>query len=295
MDRFSRHAGSWYAGTKASLESQIHELFLNKWGVGKDPLEFKNERTLEEDIIGIASPHAGYAYSGPIASHGYALLYDQFEKIDSAIVLGPNHSGFGAPISIYPEGAWNNPLGSISIDQELVAFAKSYSFDRLRNKIGFETSAHLNEHSIDIQLPFLQYLYKDTFEILPICLGDQSYNTTVAELSQFLSELLKAFSERKIIIIASSDLSHEHNYDLVVKNDQTMLSYLEKGDLNGAEQYRKHVSMTMCGFGPVFTLIRTAATFGKPIVKVLKYANSSDIHPGGGYTVGYASIAVSAN
>jgi AmmeMemoRadiSam system protein B len=293
MDRHSRHAGSWYAGTHDSLTEQIHNLFRSKWGYGKDPLEFPEDRTLNEDIFGIVSPHAGYVYSGPIASHGYAEVYKEFEILDTVIILGPNHSGIGAPISFYPEGKWHNPLGSVSIDTDLSEFAQSYDFGDIQNRVGFESAAHISEHSIDIQLPFLQYLYqKHSFNFMPICLWDQSFSPTVKSLSTFLKNYIESNKEKKILVVASSDFSHEHNYDLVVKNDKTMLSHLEKGDLEAAEKFRRNVSMTMCGYGPVFTLINTAKKLGKSSVKVLKYANSGDIQPGGGYTVGYASISV---
>jgi AmmeMemoRadiSam system protein B len=293
MDRHSRHAGSWYAGTQESLQNQIHDLFLSEWGYGKDPLKAPEERTFNQDILGIVSPHAGYVYSGPIASHGYAEVYKNFEYLDTVVVLGPNHSGVGAAVSFYPEGKWHNPLGAVEIDTNLIDFAQSYDFGDIQNRVGFESSAHLSEHSIDIQLPFLQYLYeKNPFKFVPICLWDQSYSPTIKGLAKFLQAYIKAHSEKKNLIIASSDFSHEYNYDLAVKNDKTMLSHLEKPDLSKAEEFRKEVSMTMCGYGPVFALIKTAELLGTPSVNVLKYANSSDIRSGGGYTVGYASITV---
>ncbi|MHA1977407.1 MAG: AmmeMemoRadiSam system protein B [Candidatus Hodarchaeales archaeon] len=293
MDRESRHAGSWYEGTEKNLKQQLHNLFLDKqWGYGEDPLEQSEERNVDPNLIGIVSPHAGYVYSGPIASHGFAELYKRVKKVDTIVILGPNHQGLGAPISIFPDGRWQNPLGSVKIDSEFVEYAKSYNFGSLQNRIGFERLAHVNEHSIDIQLPFLQYLYKNEFEIGPICLGDQSFEPTVSTLSTFLSDYIKSQVEKRILIVASSDFSHENNYDLVVENDRTMLSYLESMNLLEAEQFRQRKRMTICGYAPIFTLIQTAKNLGSPSVEVLKYANSTDIRPGGNYTVGYASILV---
>ena len=178
------------------------------------------------------------------------------------------------------------------IDTEFVEYAKSFDFGSLQERIGFERLAHVNEHSIDIQLPFLQYLYKNDFQIVPICLGDQSFEPTVSTLSTFLSDYIKSHSEKRILIVASSDFSHENNYNLVVENDKTMLSYLESMNLEKAEKFRQRIRMTMCGYAPIFTLIQTAKNLGSPSVQVLKYANSTDIRPGGNYTVGYASILV---
>jgi len=293
MDRKSRHAGSWYEGSKKSLTQQIHNLFIDEqWGYGKDPLENLEDRVDDSHLIGIVSPHAGFVYSGPIASHGFAEVFKRFETINTVIILGPNHQGMGAPISFYPGGLWENPLGSLRVDTEFVNYAKSYDFGSIQSRIGFEHLAHINEHSIDIQLPFLQYLYKNEFEIAPISLGDQSFDPVVSSLSTFLSDYISSHPEKRILIVSSSDFSHEHNYDLVVKNDKTMLTYLESMNLKEAEQFRQRIRMTMCGYAPVFTLIQTAKNLGSASVEILKYANSTDIRPGGGYTVGYASILV---
>jgi AmmeMemoRadiSam system protein B len=293
MDRQSRHAGSWYEGTKSSLNKQIHELFMNKkWGYGKDPLDSPEERSFESNLVGIVSPHAGYVYSGSIASHGFAEVYKRINKPDTVILLGPNHQGWGAPISIYPGGKWQNPLGAVEVDTEFIDYAKEYDFGSIKKSVGFEALAHANEHSIDIQLPFLQYLYKEEFSIAPISMGNQSFEPIVTSLSKFLSDYIQSHSEKRTLIVASSDFSHEHDYELVVKNDKTMLAYLEKMKLSEADQFRRKVNMTMCGYGPVFTLIQTAINLGTPSVRLLKYANSSDIRPGSGYTVGYASLLV---
>ncbi|MHA1330736.1 MAG: AmmeMemoRadiSam system protein B, partial [Candidatus Hodarchaeales archaeon] len=114
-------------------------------------------------------------------------------------------------------------------------------------------------------------------------------------LSGFIKDYISSHPEKTIVIIAGSDFSHEHEYDLVVKNDTEMLRLLKEADLDAAESFRSKVRMTMCGFGPVFTLIQTAINFGSPKVNILKYANSTDIvggRSGGSYTVGYSSISV---
>ncbi len=295
MKRTSQHAGSWYEGSESTLKAQLHDLFTDKkFGYGKDPLESSNDRASNSNLIGIVAPHAGYVYSGSIASHGYAEAYYNIEKLDTAVILGPNHRGVGTPISFYPEGSWVNPLGSVKIDSEGISFAESYDFSVIKNRIGFESTAHSYEHSIDIQLPFLQYLFSD-FQIIPICLGDQSYEPVAMGLANFLKDFIVKFSNKRILIVASSDFSHENNYNLVVNNDKKMLAYLEKVALLAADEFRRSVGMTMCGYGPVFTLIRTAELLGNPVVKTLKYANSSDIRSGGGYTVGYASMIVQSN
>ncbi|WP_455142124.1 AmmeMemoRadiSam system protein B [Candidatus Hodarchaeum mangrovi] len=295
MDRISKHAGSWYAGSAQGLKEQIEKLFSSKWGVGESPANIKTAETKLANILGVVSPHAGYIYSGPIASHGYANVYKEFDHLDTVIILGPNHSGIGSPISFYPGGKWHNPFGEVKIDKEAIEFAQSYDFGSIQDRIGFEKYAHSQEHSIDIQLPFLQYRYGNNFQIVPICLMDQSYPTTVKYLANFIKDYIQEQLSKEILVIASSDLSHESNYDLVIKNDKKMLELLESCKLEAANSFRKQVQMTMCGYGPVFTLIQTAIDFGSPKITVLKYANSSDIVGGrssGSYTVGYSSVLV---
>ncbi|MHA1971832.1 MAG: AmmeMemoRadiSam system protein B [Candidatus Hodarchaeales archaeon] len=294
-DRHSRHAGSWYAGSSKELKTQIEELFMSEWGYGIHPKEIKCSSTGKESFLGIVSPHAGYVYSGPVASHGYAEIYKTFDRLDTVFILGPNHSGLGAPISFYPSGTWYNPLGGLEVDSRAIHFAKNYDFGELSKQIGYEQLAHSQEHSIDIQLPFLQYRYGSDFKIVPICLMNQSYPLTVHKLSSFIKAYIEDNPTQNIIIVASSDFSHEHDYDLVMKNDKKMLEFLSQADLNSAESFRRQVHMTMCGFGPVFTLIQTAVNFGSAKVSVLKYSNSTDIvggRPTGSYTVGYSSILV---
>ena len=114
LDRRCAEAGSWYAGTASSLKNQIRDSFLHEWGYGKDPLEQPQEQFSDPNFLGIVSPHAGYVYSGSIASHGYGEVFKRFESIGTIIFLGPNHRGQGAPISFYPAGQWHTPLGSVS-------------------------------------------------------------------------------------------------------------------------------------------------------------------------------------
>ncbi len=295
LDRRCSEAGSRYAGNASSLKQQIQDSFLNEWGYGKDPLEHPRERSFDPNFLGIVSPHAGYVYSGSIASHGYAEVFKRVESLDTVILLGPNHRGQGPPISFYPAGQWHTPLGSLSINEDFMAFTKNYDFVEGGSRIGFEESAHSYEHSIGIQLPFLQYLYDNKFQIAPICMGDQSYHLAVPMLSTFLEDYIRSHSNERILIVASSDFSHENNYDISVNNDKKMLSFLENMELDEAEDYRQKKPVTMCGYGPVFTLLKTAQKLGKPAVDIRKYGTNIDTNPdrsGGGYTVGYASILV---
>jgi AmmeMemoRadiSam system protein B len=294
MERQSPIAGSWYEGTEDGLRDQIKGLLLDKkYGPGRDPLVDTEQKIQDESIIGIISPHAGYVYSGSTAAHGFSKMYEGRSKIDTAIVLGPNHQGIGPRVSIHPSGKWKFPLGSVDVDGELVEFAENWDFGALKGNIEIETSAHIREHSIDIQIPFLQYLYGNDIRIFPICLADQSLRPVAEVLSDFLLAVFNEFPEKRIIVVASSDFSHEYDYDKLTKNDQNMIQLIKQLDVEDAERYRTENGVTMCGYGPIYTLLRLAEKVGSPSVEKLQYTNSGLVSGRtGGYTVGYCSFLI---
>ncbi|MDH5402354.1 MAG: AmmeMemoRadiSam system protein B [Candidatus Heimdallarchaeota archaeon] len=290
--RKSPIAGSWYKGTNTELTEQIQELFQNSvHGIQDDPFNsLKNTKI--DDLLGIIVPHAGYMYSGSVATHGYHTLFKSIPHVDTVIVIGPNHRGVRTDISMYPEGKWVFPNGSVDIDHELVRFAKAYEFSDIH--VDFDPISQSQEHSIDIQIPFLLYLFNQKFNIFPICLGSQSNQTTDA-LSKFLFDLIQTKKSKKIVIVASSDLSHEYNYDILIQNDTNFLELLLLGDVTSLEKFRLDHHMTSCGYGAIFTLIKLANSYTQPSIKLLKYANSSQITgKSGGYTVGYPCLSVTA-
>lgn len=291
MIRQSPIAGSWYPADPKNLEETIRQLFLDKeFGPGVDPKS--NRGACDRELVGLVTPHAGYFYSGSIAAHSYAHLFSHYPQIHTAIILGPNHQ-FGYPeISIFPEGEWALPMGEVPIDEELLEYAKSYRDEEFHEIVQFEGESQKFEHSIEIQVPFLQYLYGDNFTIFPICFGNQEFQRTGKVISNFIFDLLEEFSDRKIAIIASSDLSHEPDINLLESRDQRMLNLLQNNDLEEAIKLRDQ-GMTMCGYGPVFTLADLTRKFGNPRNQILSYAHSSKIRPyhKGPYTVGYPSMA----
>ncbi|MCE7737242.1 MAG: AmmeMemoRadiSam system protein B [Candidatus Heimdallarchaeota archaeon] len=293
MIRSSPIAGSWYEGSKESLENQIRFLFLDEeFGPGKDPVITPDLGLVDEEhCIGLISPHAGYVYSGRIAACGYKLLYENCPEVDTFIVLGPNHRGTGPPISIYPEGKWQFPLGDLEIDEDIIDFIKSMNLSDFEDGLQFEESAHISEHSIDIQFPILQYLYKNKFKIIVICMADQSL-PAARNLAVLLFNIINYFKDKKIKVIASSDLSHEYDQDKLYYNDTKMIETFVEGDPDNSNSLRRFLKMTMCGYGPVFTLMTLANLMGDADIELVKYANSADIQPGSNYTVGYASLMV---
>lgn len=290
MIRDSPIAGSWYAGTKQELTNQIRQLFQN---VSFGPGSLPDDQKSEQEILGVITPHAGYQYSGSIAAHSYLKLYQSLPDLEVAIIIGPNHRGVGPDVSISDAEAWKTPLGDISIDNDIVDFIQSYKFDNLTNSVLVEDQAHEAEHSIDIQIPFLQYLYDD-LSIVPICLKNQEYDPVGKELGNLLKDIIDHFARKNIIVIASTDLSHEYNYQRLESNDKMIVDAISTGDVNQFHQTRKNTAISMCGYGSVYCLLNYGSQFQEQQkVEILKYANSGQVTGKiSGYTVGYLSASV---
>lgn len=283
MTRISPISGSWYAGTRDKLRKQIDTLYCDEtFGYGSLPSKGEFHRK----VVGIVVPHAGYRYSGYTASHSYAKLYQMLPSLDLAIIIGPNHTGLGSGVSFSKED-WETPFGKMEIDKNILKFAEDYNFSQLQAKV--DEMAHLKEHSIEIQLPFLQYLYDD-FKIFPICMWQQD---GFEELALFLKDILEKFETKSIAIIASSDLSHEHNYNTLVHNDEIMRGLISKGNSDAAYKFKKESGMTMCGYGPVFSLLRLNEMINVNMIEQLAYSNSSQItnnYDPNTYRVGYSAF-----
>ena len=153
-------AGSWYAGTPNRLRSQIEEAFTHKLGPGSLPAAVKEG---PRNIVGLVSPHAGYMYSGSVAAHGYFQLAKD-GKPDVIVIFSPNHTGRGSGLAIMNEGVWRTPLGDVEIDTKTADMIVQGS-----EIVDVDEVAHAYEHSIELQLPFLQYLFGSGFKFVPLC------------------------------------------------------------------------------------------------------------------------------
>ena len=215
--RYSPIAGSWYKGTKGNLIGQVRSMFKDgKFGPKQDPLKMDIVSTENNRLTGIISPHAGLAFSGYTAAHAYLRLKKELADIDTIIVMGPNHRGMGSDV-VFTEGIWEFPIASLKIDEAMIEFIKDYEFQNIQSQVVFDDYTHSQEHSIDIQFPFIQYIYgnltipdrglDNEFTILPICLGNRTIEPVATDLAKFLYDLLDHFKDRKIAIVASSDFS----------------------------------------------------------------------------------------
>jgi AmmeMemoRadiSam system protein B/AmmeMemoRadiSam system protein A len=239
-----------------------------------------DEKVVKEEVIGLVSPHAGYIYSGPVA--GAVISKIKFKN--TFIIIGPNHTGRGKSLSIMTQGRWKTPLGEVEIDSELGKQILATS-----SHLEEDNVAHQYEHSIEVQLPFLQYFKKD-IRIVPIILAYSS-GATYKEVGKELAKAVKDLS-KEVIIIASSDMTHyEPQKSAQRKDNQAIEAIL---DLNEDELLKRvdELKISMCGYAPAVSLISAAKELGATRAELVKYQTSGDTT--GDYTsvVGYAGIII---
>jgi len=267
-------AGTFYAGTPEGLKEQIEWCYKHELGPGAVP-QVNDEGPRE--VVALVVPHAGYIYSGPVAAHAYRELAAD-GVFDTAVILGPNHTGYGSPVSLWPEGVWKTPLGELEIDENL-------AHSLLGGMIEADETAHIYEHSVEVQLPWLQYLYGKG-KIVPIAMLAQDIETA--------RQVGKAISRcgDNIIIIASTDFTHYEPHSVAAEKDKSMIEAII--NLDEAELYRRRESLncTMCGYGPVASAIVAAKEMGAKKASLLKYATSGDMTGDFSRVVGYGSIVI---
>lgn len=273
MIRTPAVAGSFYARETEQLKKQIENCFKNKLGPGM-PRPTKNK-----EVIAGVSPHAGYVYSGPVASHLYKKIAES-KQAETYVILGPNHTGMGTGVSIYARGTWATPLGQVKVNE---ALAKKILEEC--EVIEADESAHIYEHSIEVQIPFLQFVQK-TFQIVPICMLMQDIDT-----ARGIGEALaKIYKTEKFSIIASSDFTHFEIHKFAAEKDAEAIKAIEALDTEKFYGILTGRNLSICGFGPIMVAMTFAKEIGMKKGTLLKYATSGDVTGDLGSVVGYASI-----
>jgi hypothetical protein len=275
--RLPCQAGAFYEGRTETLNKQIEQCFLHALGPGKLPDVVKMG---PRQIVGLVCPHAGYMFSGPVAAHAYyKLALDG--KPDVVVVLGPNHTGYGSALATMNEGLWRTPLGDVEIDSET-----ANQIVREARIVDIDESAHRFEHSIEVQLPFLQYLYDSHFKIVPICFLMQDLSSA-REVGQALA---KTLANKNAVIIASTDMSHYEPQEKAVKNDLLALRAVEAMDEAKFYSTIESHNITACGYGPIIALIEAAKIMRAKEAKLLCYKTSGDVIGDYSSVVGYAAV-----
>ncbi|MBI1883010.1 MAG: AmmeMemoRadiSam system protein B [Chlamydiae bacterium] len=240
---------------------------------------------LSGEWVAMVVPHAAYAYSGTVAAYNYRILRECL--FDTVIILGPNHHRLGfRGTSIYARGAFKTPLGEMYIDEILAEEILSRDTGAV-----FDEEAHLREHSIEVQIPFLQVV-SPQIKIVPISMADYHWKTC-GRLAQAIVKGIKKSSGKKILIMASTDLSHYHPYERACQMDQIAIQDIESMDPGRLHMDAEHgMRCELCGFGPVLTTMLAARDLGAHMATTLFYRNSGDVTGEKDRVVGYASIVV---
>lgn len=260
-------AGTWYSSSPESLSNDLRKC-----------LERAKKEKVEGKVIALVSPHAAYEYSGEVAAHAYRLIENQ--SFDTVIVVAPSHYVLFHGASIYPQGGFRTPLGVVPIDAE---FSKKLM--ERRKEIKLIPEAHAQEHSLEIQLPFLQTVLK-SFKLVPIVMEPYWSWETCQAVASGIAEIAKG---RKVLLVASSDLSHFHPYDQAVELDKIVLNHMERFDPEGLSRDLKGNRAEACGGGPILSIMLAAKALGANKGKVLKYLNSGDVTGDRSRVVGYAA------
>lgn len=277
--RMPAHAGTFYPGSREALINKIKWSFTHKLGPGRLPEGVGSERISYAYIV----PHAGYDYSGPTAAHAYLKMSEE-KPPEVIVLLGPNHTGLGLAVSVYREGVWRTPLGDVEVDPEVSRLMVEYS-----RFAAFDEKAHIYEHSLEVQLPFLQYVYGGTFKIVPIVVMAQTIS-----VSRGLAEaFLRVVHENGVdaLMVSTSDLNHYEPHDVSVKKDMMLLEEALKPNPEGLFEVAEKFDVSACGLGPMASAIYIAKVRGvKP--ELLAHSTSGDVTGEKDWVVGYSSLRV---
>ena len=265
-------AGSFYPGDGKTLSRQVREY-----------LSQAAKEEVAGEIFGLVSPHAGYMYSGLVAAHAFKVVEGM--KFDAVVIVAPSHRFPFQGASIYDRGGYETPLGVLPLEKEICQNLKGES-----NLIQSLPQAHAQEHSLEVQLPFLQEALGE-FNLVPMVVGSQDYRSCEA----VGKAIARAVKGKKALLVASTDLSHYHPYDRAVQLDKVILDDIQAFDAQKLSRDLDGGKGEACGGGPVITVMVAARELGANRAKVLKYQNSGDVTGDRSGVVGYGAAVFFRN
>ena len=259
-------AGQFYAGSQVSLRKEVTRFTVDK----KDVI----------DVLGVVSPHAGYIYSGPVAGE----VLSSVKPKPKYIILGPNHTGYGKPFGLDSREAWKTPLGEVMIDDDLRTAILGSS-----HYVTEDTLCHDFEHSIEVQLPFLQHLHNDfTFVPIVVASADRKiYRAIGSDIARVVRGIRK-----DVTIIASSDMTHYESHDSAKTKDMMAIEKILALDVDGFLDTVEKYDISMCGFAPTAIMLQASIELGATRAVLVKYNTSGDTSGDFAAVVGYAGIIV---
>jgi AmmeMemoRadiSam system protein B len=267
MQRQPAVAGQFYPGSAGQLTTELSRLI---------PV-FSPKKY----VYGVISPHAGYVYSGAIAGQLFARIVIPA----TVLIIGPNHHGSGAPAALHPDGEWLTPLGAVPLNARLNELLLQHGAYLQSDRV-----AHQREHSLEVQLPFIQYLRPDV-TISALCLGHGDY-AALRDIGIGIAVALREFGE-DVLIVASSDMTHYESAESARIKDQMALERVVAFDGNGLMEVCRNKRITMCGVAPAVVMLETARELGASKAEVVAYGTSGDVTGDNREVVGYAGVMVS--
>ncbi|MDD5595949.1 MAG: AmmeMemoRadiSam system protein B [Candidatus Omnitrophica bacterium] len=266
--RQARFAGQFYPSNTKELNSRISG--------------FVDKEAKKQDCLACVLPHAGYDYSGYVAAQTVSRI-NLKEKI---ILLGPNHTGTGSDFSIMTQGEWKTPLGEVKIDHSLAE-----TLLKETPELKMDTKAHANEHSLEVELPFLQY-FKTNFQIVPIAFLSDDL-TTLKRIGQAIASCIEKLKIKdSTLIIASSDMTHYEPQAQAEKKDHLAIEAILQLNEEKLFQLINQYNITMCGFAPVISMLSAAKNLGAKKGELVKYQTSGDTTGDTSAVVGYAGMII---
>jgi len=251
-----------------------------------DPAQLRNDlSSLVENInpkkktLGIISPHAGFVYSGNVAGK----IFGQIDIPQTVLIIGPNHRGSGEPAALFPDGEWLSPLGSVAVNSRLNQLIKQYT-----PFVQFDAVAHEFEHSLEVQLPFIQYLRPDV-TISAICLGHGDYQS-LHEIGVGIADAIRAYGE-DVLIVASSDMTHFESAESARHKDNLALERVLAFDPEGLLNICRAENITMCGVAPSAVMMIAVKQMGATTAEITAYSTSGDVTGDNSKVVAYAAVS----
>jgi hypothetical protein len=273
MIRKSVVAGQFYPGEKKELKNMIKSCFEHKFGPGTDSIE------PSEKIFGVVCPHAGYVYSGPTACHSYKSIANQNPEL--VIIIGPNHFGVGKDAATMIDAQWQTPLGMVQVDSES---AKQVA--EISKFIEIDEYSHSQDHSLEVQVPMLQEIFSNDFQILPIILRSQDMETAI-DVGNAVAEIAK---KKNAIIVASSDFTHYEENSFAHQQDKALIEPILEMNIERFYQVLNERRVTACGYGAMASAMIACKNLGAIRGKLLSYATSGDVSGDTESVVGYGAI-----
>jgi AmmeMemoRadiSam system protein B len=235
-----------------------------------------------QKALAVVSPHAGFVYSGPVAG----AVYSSVDLPEHFVILGPSHREIRPLFAIATKGTWQTPLGEVSLDPVL-----SEAVRRRSALIEEEDGAHAQEHSLEVQLPFIQYLRK-SFSIVPICISYQADYGSLEELGRAVAGGIKEIG-RPALIVASTDMSHYVSQETAKRKDFLAIDKILALDARGLYDIVQRENISMCGFQPTAAAIIAARELGAGKAELIRYQTSGDASGDYDQVVGYAGLRLS--